>query len=212
MPEPIQTAINLEAERDIERAESLTTAFLLMLERLSPKERAAYLLREVFDTDYPEIAETLPLQEAACRKLVSRAKTLLGQTERRHAPPRQRQETLLNAFQHAVMTGTATALTALLTEDVKLSADGGGKVTTILEPVEGRCAVEAFLTVDLHRYWAKHEWLPVDLNGTPGFILTLDDVTDAAVTFAFDKDGNAEAIFIVRNPDKIAALDPVQLH
>ena len=78
LPEPIQTAINPEAERDIERAESLTTAFLLMLERLSPKERAAYLLREVFDPDYPEIAETLALQEAAFRKLVSRAKTRLG--------------------------------------------------------------------------------------------------------------------------------------
>ncbi len=177
MPEPIQTAINPEAERDIERVESLTTAFLLMLERLSPKERAAYLLREVFDTDYPEIAETL-----------------------------------LNAFQHAVMTGSATALTALLTEDVKLSADGGGKVTTILEPVEGRMAVEAFLTIDLHRYWADHEWLPANLNGMPGFILTLHGVTDAAVTFAFDKDGDAEAIFIVGNSDKIAALDPVHLH
>ena len=86
------------------------------------------------------------------------------------------------------MTGSATTLTALLTEDVKLSADGGGKVTTILEPVEGRMAVEAFLTIDLH------------------------GVTDAAVTFAFDKDGDAEAIFIVRNPDKIAVLDPVHLH
>ena len=115
LPEPIQTAINPEAERDIERAESLTTAFLLMLERLSPKERVAYLLREVFDTDYPEIAETLALQETACRKLVSRAKTRLGQSERRHAPPRQRQEMLLNAFQHAVTTGSATALTALMT-------------------------------------------------------------------------------------------------
>ena len=86
LPEPIQTAINPEAERDIERAELLTTTFLLMLERLLPKERAAYLLRKVFDTDYPEIAETLALQEAACRKLVSRANTRLGQTERRHAP------------------------------------------------------------------------------------------------------------------------------
>ena len=212
LPEPIQATNDPDAERDTERAESLTTAFLLMLERLSPKERAAYLLREVFDTDYPDIAESLELREAACRKLVSRAKTRLGQTEARHTPPRQRQETLLSTFQQAVTTGSAAALTVLLSEDVKLSADGGGKVTTILEPVEGRCAVEAFLTVDLHRYWAKHEWLPVDLNGTPGFILTLDDVTDAAVTFAFDKDGNAEAIFIVRNPDKIAALDPVQLH
>ena len=78
LPKPIQTAINPEAERDIERAESLTTTFLLMLERLSPKERATYLLREVFDTDYPEIAETLALQEAACRKLVSRAKRAWG--------------------------------------------------------------------------------------------------------------------------------------
>ena len=73
-------------------------------------------------------------------------------------------------------------------------------------------AVEAFLTIDLHRYWADHEWLPADLNGMPGFILTLHGVTDAAVTFAFDKDSDAEAIFIVRNPDKIAALDPVHLH
>ena len=114
LPEPIHTASEDNAEEKLALTSSLTTAFLLMLERLTPKERAAYLLHEIFGQPYEEVAETLDMQEAAARKLVSRAKTNIGMEKSRHQTPRERQDELLSAFHAAIHGGNIAGLSSLL--------------------------------------------------------------------------------------------------
>lgn len=206
LPEPIPTPAVAAAEDGALLADSLSTAFLLLLERLSPKERAAYLLHEIFDTSYAEIAAMLELKEPTCRKLVSRARINLQAAEERHAPPRERQQALLEAFRLAITEGATARLANLLSAEVRLSADGGGKVPTLLEPLHGLEAVLAFLTSRLSEYWANYQWREADINGGPGVVMHREGNVVATVTFGYDRSGQASDIFIVRNPDKLARL------
>ncbi|HIC79627.1 MAG TPA: sigma-70 family RNA polymerase sigma factor [Kiloniellaceae bacterium] len=213
LPEPVQMALPVESElgEGPDLAASLTTAFLLMLERLTPKERAAFLLREVFDRPYGEIAAALDLKEAACRKLVSRAREHVERAQVRHRTPAERQDRLLAAFRAAVEQGATAPLAALLADDIRLSADGGGKVPALGRVLQGREAVMDFVGGALPRFWAGQHWRPVILNGTRAFLMEQDGRTVAAVTFAYDAEGQATGIFILRNPDKLAALRPVTI-
>lgn len=212
LPEPIHTAVDNEADAKLDLAGSLATAFLLMLERLTPKERAAYLLHEIFDVSYPEIAQTLGIEEATGRKLVSRAKASVDRAKVRHATPVDRQEELLAAFQRAITEGVPGRLATLLSDDIRLSADGGGKVPTVSGTLTGKADVVAFMTERLHDYWAAYDWTVADINGGRGIVLSLDGATVATVSFAYDQDGAATDIFIMRNPDKLNRLDAVSLH
>jgi RNA polymerase sigma factor (sigma-70 family) len=212
LPEPIHTPVENEAESRLDLASSLTTAFLLMLERLTPKERAAYLLHEIFDISYPEIAQTLDLREDACRKLVSRAKANVDQAKVRHMTPLARQDELLAAFQAAIAEGATAQLASLLSEDIQLSADGGGKAPAILEALRGKVAVLAFVDGTLRRFWAELVWINADLNGGRGIIVQQDGATIAAVSFAYDEQGRATNIYIMRNPDKLAHLGTQAIH
>jgi RNA polymerase sigma factor (sigma-70 family) len=206
LPEPIPTAAVSDAERSMQLADSLSTAFLLLLERLSPKERAAYLLHEIFDTPYTEIAAMLEIKEPACRKLVSRARSNLQTAEERHTPPLERQQALLEAFRLAITEGATARLANLLSAEVRLSADGGGKVPTLLEPLHGKSTVLDFLASRLSHYWANYEWREADINGGCGFVMCREGNVVATVTFGYDRSGQAMDIFIVRNPDKLARL------
>ena len=212
LPEPIQTSNDNELIASIELAQSLTTAFLLMLERLTPKERAAYLLYEIFDVSYAEVAHTLQIKEAACRKLVSRAKSNVDQTKIRHSISVQKQETFLNAFQLAVTSGEVSELTCLLAGDVKLNADGGGKVPTILKPIEGKDAVITFIAKYLKVYWANCQWKKVGINNSLGFSLKEENNITAILSFSYDKQGQVEGVFIMRNPEKINNFDEISIH
>lgn len=212
LPEPIHTPIDHEADSRLELASTLTTAFLLMLERLTPKERAAYLLHDIFEVPYAEIAETLDMQESAARKLVSRAKANVEQARVRHVTPLARQDELLAAFQGAIASGTPAQLAELLSADIRLSADGGGKVAAIAEVLTGRQAVLDFVRDRLHAWWADYEWTRADINGARGFILGKEGATVAIVTFGYDEDGRATDIFIMRNPDKLAGMAGNPLH
>ncbi|MCE8039786.1 RNA polymerase sigma factor SigJ [Halomonas sp. MCCC 1A11062] len=206
LPEPIPTAVISDAERSMQLADSLSTAFLLLLERLSPKERAAYLLHEIFDTPYTEIAAMLEIKEPACRKLVSRARASLQSSEQRFVPPRERQQALLEAFRLATTEGTTARLANLLSAEVRLSADGGGKVPTLLEPLHGIEGVLDFLVSRLRGYWFDYQWREADINGGCGFVMHREGSVVATVTFGYDRSGQATDIFIVRNPDKLARL------
>ena len=212
LPEPIQTAIEVPQETGVELASSLTTAFMLMLERLTPRERAAYLLHDIFDVSYPEIAETLDVREDACRKLVSRAKAHIDSTKVRHVTPVEQQDRLLAAFRNAVSTGSAAELAALLSDDIRLTADGGGKVPAVKRSLDGKQEVTDFIAQQLHDFWADLEWSVVDMNGNRGLVLTRDGITSSVVTFAYDETGAATGVFIMRNPDKLSRLDPVAIH
>ena len=204
LPEPLQTSA--EATSDVSLASSLTTAFLLVLERLTPKERAAYLLHEVFDVSYAETASTLEIEETACRKLVSRARSHVEQARVRHVTPRDRQDELLAAFQAAIVGGHTDRLATLLASDVELRADSGGKVPALRETLQGKQAVLAFVGDTLRRFWGELEWDTSDLNAGRAVIVRKDGQLVASVSFAYDEHGVATGIYIVRNPDKLGAL------
>jgi RNA polymerase sigma factor (sigma-70 family) len=207
LPEPIHTRHQDSPEHRHELASSLSTAFMLLLERLTPKERAAYLLHEIFDMDYPQVADAVGVQQAACRKLVSRAKASLGIGHARYQPEPVRQSQLLGAFQNAIASGSTDSLSAMLTEDVELCADSGGKAPAIRETLSGLPRVLDFIGQSLHAYWQACEWLPIEINGAMGVIIKADGVITASMTFGFDEAGRVSRIFIMRNPDKLARLE-----
>jgi RNA polymerase sigma factor (sigma-70 family) len=209
LPEPIQAPAEDGPEERLALASSLQTAFLLVLERLTPRERAAYLLREIFDVPYPEVAAALGITEVACRKLVSRARAGVERSKVRRVTPLARQEQLLAAFQAAIASGEAGRLAGLLAEDVALCADGGGKVPSILNVLHGKAAVLDFILGRLRPWWGDYRWTAADLNGGRGVILRQGDAATAAVSFAYDETGAATNIYIVRNPDKLAGLNDV---
>lgn len=206
LPEPIHTTHQDSPEHRLELASSLSTAFMLLLERLTPKERAAYLLHEIFDMDYPQVADAVGVHEAACRKLVSRAKASLGSAQTRYQPQPVRQNQLLSAFHNAIASGSTANLSAMLSEDVELCADSGGKASAIRETLSGIESVLDFIGQSLHAYWQTSEWLPVEINGAQGVIIKADGVITASMTFGFDETGRVNRVFIMRNPDKLAGL------
>ena len=208
LPEPIHTPIDNEAETRLELASTLTTAFLLMLERLTPKERAAYLLHDIFDRPYDEVAVVLGVQEAACRKLVSRARAGVDRPATRYVASAERQEALLAAFRSALDTGHTDRLSALLADDIALSADGGGKASALGQVLTGRQRVLDFLTGPLRGFWAAYRWQPAEINGGLGaLLLDRDGGIVAAVSFGYDAVGRVDGIFVMRNPDKLARLE-----
>ena len=211
LPEPVHTVTD---GAPAELAASVTTAFLLLLDRLSPKERAAYLLREIFDHDYAEVARILGVQEAACRKLVSRAQAALRREKPRQVVPPARQEELLDAFQLAVNSGATDRLSALLADDIALRADGGGKVAAATRVLRGRDEVLAFLTRVLGRAWPQWRQERQEINGNLGMVLFEGAAIRASITFGFDAGGAASDIYIMRNPEKFGGLaeDAGRLH
>ncbi len=212
LPEPIQLASVSDAEKDAELTSSLSMAFLMMLERLTPKERAAFLLHDIFEVSHADVAEILDTSQASSRKLVSRARGNVGHSVVRHSATPDRQMAFLSAFKVAVTEGRIDDLSRLLAEDARLSADGGGKVPAIVEAIEGSAPVCAFAASDLRTYWADHDWVAVNLNGMHGALIKYKQRTTAALTFAFDADTRVRDIYIVRNPDKLNHLDAVHIH
>jgi RNA polymerase sigma-70 factor (ECF subfamily) len=205
LPEPIQTATSEFPEDGLSLASTLSTAFLLMLERLTPKERAAYLLHDVFEMSYPEIAQTLGLQESTCRKLVSRARENIVQSKVRHVTPAVRQEELLAAFEAAITSGSADPLAGLLSDEIELSADSGGKVPTIQQVLHGKGAVLAFLA-QARQWWSTYDWVVAEINGGRSIILQKDGAATASISFAYDEGGAVSNIYIMRNPDKLSRV------
>lgn len=212
LPEPVRTANDdtmdaASPEQASALASSLTTAFLLALQRLTPRERAAYLLHEIFDVPYPEVARTLDLQEPACRQLVSRARGHIERSKVRHATPPTRQRQLLAAFGTAIATGSVDALAGLLSDDVRLSADGGGKVSAARRVMHGPEEVLRFIQTGLHAWWATGRLEEATINGNRGFLLHDGDAIVSTVSFAYDQDGLLTDVFIMRNPDKLARIE-----
>ncbi len=212
LPEPVQKTLLEDADSHVDLAISLKTAFLLMLDRLTPKERAAYLLHDIFDMSYEDVSNILGMKQNSCRKLVSRAKANIDQSRVRFKTPLEQQNRLLQAFQIAVSEGSTQTLSELLSMEIKLTADGGGKVPTIMETLTGKSDVTSFLTIDLRHYWKDYQWEIVDINGERGFVLNHNGKTEAVVSFAYDTVGRATDIFIIRNPEKLTSLSGVSIH
>src|SRR3954466_5286005 len=177
LPEPLMTDPGPDPSERAELADSLSMAFLPVLERLSPVERAVYLLREVFGYGYDEIARVVDRSEDNCRQLATRARRHVEAHRPRYAVPRERQEELTERFMQAVETGDDDALVAMLAEDAVAYTDGGGKVRASPRPIAGREKVARFLTVTARR---GAELTPFTIhhaaiNGRPGRVLVAAD-------------------------------------
>lgn len=207
LPEPIHTQVLDTPETEVALSESVTTAFLLALERLAPKERAAFLLRDVFAMEYGEVAASLEISEQACRKLVSRARANVRRGNHAHAVPRERQDELVDAFQRAIVSGSTDQLAVLLADDAVLSADSGGKAVAIRRPLEGARKVLDFVAKVLSPAWREGEIILRELNSARAIILREDGRITAAISFGYDETHKASNIFIMRNPDKLARID-----
>lgn len=207
LPEPVHTHTGDTPEDRVELASSLTTAFLLLLDRLSPKERAAYLLYEIFDYDYQQVAFALDLEQAACRKLVSRARQHVAESRSRFDTPKDRQKRLLSAFQDAVSTGSVDELSKLLSDDVIFYSDGGGKAVAARRPVGGIEKVLIFLQKVVLPGWAHGEIEISEVNGVEGIVVRHQGGIVSVATFDYDKKGVVQNIYVVRNPDKLAIFE-----
>lgn len=206
LPEPVHTRTSESPEDKAILASSLTTAFLLLLERLTPKERATYLLYEIFDCTYAEISETLNLKEDSCRKLVSRARLHLEQSKIRYDTDPERQEKLLAAFQIAIQSGATNALGALLSEDIALGADSNGRVIAVKKVLHGKNKILKFISRVLGPAWSDCQQMTSEINGNQGLIFSQKNQIIASVSFAFNLRGEVSHIYIMRNPDKLHHL------
>jgi len=204
LPEPVFTVTADDDARDL--SSSLSTAFLLMLERLTPRERAAYLLHDILDMPYDDVAKTLDMAEPACRKLISRARQNIERDKVRHVTPLAQQEKLLAAFQDAASGGDMNRFAMLLSDDIELSVDSGGKVPAIARTLRGKADILEFLE-NAQRWWYSYRWVEMDLNGGRGVVLIGDGEPITAMSFAYDEEGRATNIYVMRNPDKLARLN-----
>ena len=211
LPEPIITTDTLEEtgpEERVDREESISMAFLLLLEQLQPVERAVFLLREIFEYDYAEIASFLGKSEVACRQSFSRAKKHLVDRRPRFSASPETQRQMLRSFQQALQAGEMTALMNLLAEDVSFWADGGGKVKGVAtQQLYGRNVVAPFILSNSPIF---RNSLPADsrvelaeVNGQPALITRSGERAFAVLTI--DVEANQiKVIRFVANPEKLA--------
>jgi len=188
--------------------EDLSVAFLLALERLTPLERAAFLLHDVFDAPFADIAKTLGRTEAACRQLAARAREHVKAGKPRYRPSAEEEQRLTRAFLAATMSGDESLLRGILAQDVIMHADGGGVVSATLNPVFGlEKAVRLMMGI-------KKKWPAPDdtvarlarINGAPGIVLSHDGVVFQTMGLEI-VDGRIAAVYTMRNPDKLARLN-----
>jgi RNA polymerase sigma-70 factor (ECF subfamily) len=217
LPEPVVDTAALAPDSRTELAEDLSIALLLILDQLSPLERGAFVLHDVFDFSFKEVSTALERSEATCRQLAARARARLrglrprgasspirsGEIDPKHAK-------LMSAFAAATQSGDLHALTRLLASDVRVVTDGGGKVRSALKVIEGADRVAEFL-VDATRKrpgaWWRDDFMPrfAMINGLPGVIV--DAPEGVMQTAAFEIEGDrVRALYVVRNPDKLRHL------
>lgn len=214
LPEPVFDADGLSAEAATELADDLSFALLLALDRLSPMERAAFLLHDVFDTPFSEIAAMLGRTEAACRQLASRARRVVRDNRPAPAATPDNHARLLQAFSDAVASGDVKQLAELLRDDAAAITDGGGRKFAALNPVIGADKVARFFIGMAGKTAAQGQVMrlePAAINGAAGALLYLDGELDLTLSMAIDGEKIA-AIYVVRNPDKLRHLPIVVTH
>jgi RNA polymerase sigma-70 factor (ECF subfamily) len=202
LPEPVMTEGST-----VEMAESLTMAFLIMLETLGPAERAAFLLHDVFDFDYPEIAQMIGKSEANSRQMVFRARERLIKRRRRFEPTLEETERITSRFIETTRNGDLSGLMAMFAEDAIMTSDGGGKARAALNPVHGAGAIARFIMGVLKK---NEGWNAVhtatEVNGQPAFVTSIGGQPISVMILDVD-DGVIQNLFIVVNPDKLRNID-----
>jgi RNA polymerase sigma-70 factor (ECF subfamily) len=212
LPEPIITDGHDDPARHAETADSLSLAMLVLLESLSPEQRAVLLLHDVFDYGYPEITAIVGKSEDNVRQLATRARRHVKQRRPRFRTTREQRDELARRFFAAVQQGDLAGLEALLAHDVELTGDGGGKVPTLARTLRGRNRVARTLINGIRQATARLPGVslrPVEVNGGPG-ALFLDPQQRLIGVWALDiADGQITSISSIVNPDKLTHLGPV---
>ncbi|RYF82709.1 MAG: RNA polymerase sigma-70 factor [Comamonadaceae bacterium] len=206
LPEPMVEDSPPTPEQLVERAGALSLALLTVLERLAPEARAAFLLREVFEADYAEIAATLGKSEAACRQLVHRAKAQVQEADRpRQNVPEDQRLRLLQAFAEAAQRGDLKGLKAALADDVALIGDGGGKVPSFGRPLLGGQRVAMVYFAVCRRFVGEVRTQVAMVNGEPGLLRFVQGQLESVQAFEWAGD-RIVRIHSQRNPDKLARI------
>jgi RNA polymerase sigma-70 factor (ECF subfamily) len=209
LPEPIVTGPGSDPLEMVRIDESLSMAFLVMLERLTPVERAVFLLREVFAYDYSEIAAILSQSETNCRQILSRAKQHVGAMRPRFKTSQRKKKDLLERFFKATSSGDMEGLVALLASDVVLHSDGGGKGVAALNLIRGVDKVARGALGAFQRLLPKNLAIRVtQINGDPGIVSYLNGKPYSVLTFDASED-RIHAVYVVTNPDKLARVPPL---
>ncbi|HSR86037.1 MAG TPA: RNA polymerase sigma-70 factor [Streptosporangiaceae bacterium] len=204
LPEPLLTAPDVA--EDIELADSVSMAMLLVLETLTPTERAVFVLREVFDVAYEEIAEAVGKSPPAVRQIAHRARVHVAARRPRGVVSPAETRGALEAFQRAVETGDLQSLLDILAPDVVLLGDGGGIAQAVPVPVKGARRVARLLTAGLGRSAAAVSLHPAQVNGHPALILRLDGGLDTVIAVRVDS-GLITGLYAVRNPEKLSRME-----
>jgi RNA polymerase sigma-70 factor, ECF subfamily len=201
LPEPL-ASVTPDVAETVADFDSLSLAFLVLLESLSPKERAVFLLHDVFGYDFASIGEIVGETDAYCRQLAKRARAHMAERRSRFEADRAQRERLTANFLRAVSEGDMPALIETLADDVTLFSDGGGKVNAARKPVAGRDKVALFLTNLARLAPAGTSFRSEPINGQPGIVTLVEGLVQNVVTFDFT-DSAIKAIYIVVNPDKL---------
>ncbi len=204
LPEPLMTSPDVAA--DVELAESVSIAMLTVLETLAPAERAVFVLREVFETPYDEIAEAVGKSQPAVRQIARRARDHVAARRPRMDVSTTEQQQAVDRFIAAVRDGDLQGLLEVLAPDVVVVADGGGVVAAARRPIEGADRVARFLMGAVSSL--DYETKPVWLNGSPAFRIDIGGELDTAVSIAVEN-GRIVRIYAIRNPEKLAWLDRI---
>jgi RNA polymerase sigma-70 factor (ECF subfamily) len=205
LPEPVMTGAG-DPDAMVQMDESLSMAFLMLLERLTPPERAVFLLREVFEYEYEDIATIVGQSATTCRQILRRARQHVVDVRRRFTPSPQQREGLVRRFVEASAGGDIRGLVTLLAEDVVVYADGGGKAAALPKPVRGGWRVARLLVSALRKFVPpRAERRIVPINGAPGVVTYLDGRPISVLGFDVD-DRRIAAVYIVTNPDKLSRL------
>jgi RNA polymerase sigma-70 factor, ECF subfamily len=208
LPEPLVTEPGSDVSRIAEVDESVSMAVLLLLERLTPVERAVFLLGEVFDYTHEEIARMVGLSEANCRQLLKRARQHVHLDRPRFSASGRQHTELLERFSQAAGNGDMDGLLALLSSDVVMHTDGGGRANALPLPIYGPDKVARASVFGLSKLKAlKPLQRIVEVNGEPGIVSYLDGRPQSVFTIEVN-DGRIRAIYIVTNPDKLSYLPP----
>jgi RNA polymerase sigma-70 factor (TIGR02957 family) len=203
LPEPLLTAPDVA--EDVELAESVSMALMLVLETLSPTERAVFVLREVFDVGFDEIAIAVEKSPAAVRQIAHRAREHVGARRPREVVPAEEIRAVLESFQRAVETGDLQGLLDVLAPDVVLLADGGGRKQAALRPIVGADKVVRLMLGGLGKVEGALTYTQVSVNANPALVFHLDGEVDGILAIRVE-DGRVASLYYVRNPEKLSRL------
>lgn len=207
LPEPLFGVPS--PEEQLELASDLSMAFMVLLERLAPSERAAFLLHDIFDCDYPDIARILGKSEATCRQVVHRARERVRRDKRRFSAREEDRRRLIEKFMAASSAGDEASLLSLFAEDATLTSDGGGVVHAARKVVKGRGRIAHLFIVVARKLGARLTQAILPINGEPGLVTFVDGAPFSATSF--ETDGSSIiALYNVLNPEKLQGIRPLE--